>query len=89
MRALTEAALACGYEPETVVELCRLYYGQPRLEQLTDEQVADMVARLREAHARGLSDERLRRMATRGLAMDDRPHARQAADLWLGQQART
>ena len=43
----------------------------------------EMAGRLRLARLQGIADERLRRMAAKGLAMDDRPRAREAADLWL------
>jgi hypothetical protein len=42
-----------------------------------------MAGRLRLAHVQGIGDERLRRMAAEGMAMDDRPPAREAADIWL------
>jgi hypothetical protein len=80
---LTDAAVEGGYEAATVVELCRFFYDQPRLADLTDGQATEMAGRLRLARVQGIGDERLRRMATRGLAMDDRPRARAAADIWL------
>ena len=42
-----------------------------------------MAGRLRLARVQGVSDERLLSLAKKGLRMDDRPRARQAADLWL------
>ena len=41
-----------------------------------------MAGRLRLARVQGVGDERLRRMAVKGLAMHDRPRAREAADRW-------
>jgi hypothetical protein len=80
---LTDAALEGGYSAATVVELCRFYYDQPRLTDLSAEQAAEMAGRLGLARVQGVSDERLRRMAAKGLRMGDRPRARQAADVWL------
>jgi hypothetical protein len=82
-RDLTDAAVECGYEAATVVELCRFYYDQPDLQQLTARQAAEMAERLGAARTRGLTDAKLRSVATKGLAMDDRAKAREAADLWL------
>ena len=87
-RALTDAAVECGYEAATVVELCRFYYDQPDLQQLTARQAAEMAERLGMARTRGLTDAKLRSMATKGLAMEDRAKAREAADLWLTRGAR-
>jgi hypothetical protein len=64
-------------------ELCRCYYGQPRLIELTDERAAEMAGRLRLARVHGVGDERLRRIAAKGVGMGDLPRARQAADVWL------
>jgi hypothetical protein len=80
---LTDATVEGGYEAATVVELCRFYYDEPRLADLADVQATEMAVRLRLARVQGIGDERLRRMAVKGLAMDDRPRAREAADIWL------
>jgi hypothetical protein len=80
---LTEAALDGRYSAATVVELCRFYYDQPALTELGEEQAIDMAGRLRLARVQGVEDERLRRMAAKGLTMRDRARARQAADIWL------
>jgi hypothetical protein len=42
-----------------------------------------MAGRLRLARVQGVTDERLRRTAAKGLRMGDRSRARQAADVWL------
>jgi hypothetical protein len=80
---LIEAAREGGYRAATVVVLCRCYYDQPRLAELDDAQPVDMAGRLRLARLQGLDDERLRRMAAKGLTMDDTRRAREAADVWL------
>jgi len=80
---LTEAALEGGYGAATVVELCRFYYDEPTLAELNDDQAVDMAGRLRLARVQGVDDKRLRRMAAKGLSMDDRSRAREAADIWL------
>jgi len=80
---LTEAALEGGYGAATVVELCRFYYDEPTLAELNDDQAVDMAGRLRLARVQGVDDERLRRMAAKGLSMNDRSRAREAADIWL------
>jgi hypothetical protein len=49
---LTDAALEGGYSAATVVELCRFFYDQPRLAELTDAQSALMAGRLRLARVR-------------------------------------
>jgi hypothetical protein len=53
---LTGAALEGGYSAATVVELCRFFYDQPRLGELTAEQAAEMAGRLRLARIQGVSD---------------------------------
>jgi hypothetical protein len=83
LRALTEAAEQRGVTIATVVELCRFYYGQPDLGALTSIEAAEMADRLRYATAVGLDDAKLARLAARGLAMEDRAKAAQAADVWL------
>jgi hypothetical protein len=83
LRALTEAAKDCDVAIDTVVELCRFYYDQPGLEALSTVQAAEMADRLRYAAGVGLDDGRLRRLAARGLAIDDRAGAVRAADRWL------
>ena len=80
---LTEAALEGGYGAATVVELCRFYYDEPTLAELNDDQAVDMAGRLRLACVQGVEDERLARMAAKGMTMSDRPRARGAADIWL------
>jgi hypothetical protein len=72
-----------SYSPATVVELCRFFYDQPRLADLSDEQAAEMAARLRLARARGVGDEKLRSVAEKGRRMGDPARARRAADIWL------
>ena len=42
-----------------------------------------MAGRLRLASGQGVGDERLRRMAAKGLTMDEPRRAREAADIWL------
>jgi hypothetical protein len=84
---LTDAALEGAYSEATVVDLCRFYYDQPRLTELSGDQATDMAGRLRLAHVQGVDDERLRRMVCKGLKMDDRSRAREAADIWLTFQA--
>jgi hypothetical protein len=83
LAALTEAARECGVKLSTVIELCRFYYDQPRLEALSAVQAAEMADRLRYAHGVGVDDARLARLAARGLAVEDRAKASQAADVWL------
>ena len=80
---LTEAALEGGYSAATVIDLCRFYCDQPCLAELDDAQAVDMAGRLRLARVQGVDDKRLRRMAAKGLSMDDRSRAREAADIWL------
>jgi len=80
---LTEAALEGGCSAATVVELCRFFYDQSRPAELDDAQAVDMAGRLRLARVQGVDDKRLRRMAAKGLSMDDRSRAREAADIWL------
>jgi hypothetical protein len=89
LRDLTEAAEECAVAKETVVELCRFYYDQADLEALTAVQAAEMVDRLRYAARVGLDDGKLRRLAARGLAMDDRARAARAADVWLTTREQT
>jgi hypothetical protein len=83
VRALTDAAQECGVATDTVVELCRFYYDQPDLAALTRVQAAEMADRLRYARGVGIDDGRLARLAARGLAMEDRAKAAEAADVWL------
>ena len=80
---LTEAALEGGYSAATVIDLCRFYCDQPCLAELDDAQAVDMAGRLRLARVHGVEDERLARMAAKGMTMSDRPRAREAADIWL------
>jgi hypothetical protein len=87
LRALTAAAEECDIAAETVVELCRFYYDQTDVEALTAAQAAEMADRLRYAARVGLNDGKLRRLAGRGLAMDDRARAARAADIWLTTRA--
>jgi hypothetical protein len=84
---LTDAALEGGYSAATVVALCRFFYDQPRLAELTDVQAAEMAARLRLARVQGVSEDKLAGVARKGLAMGDLPRARRAADVWLTFQA--
>ena len=88
LRALTEAAKECAVATETVVELCRFYYDQPDLAALTATQAAEMADRLRYAHGVGVDGDRLARLAARGLTMEDRGEAAQAADVWLTTRGR-
>ena len=68
---------------DTVVELCRFYYARPELAALTRVQAAEMADRLRYANGVGVDDAKLRRLASRGLATEDRAKAAEAADVWL------
>jgi len=83
LRALTEAAADCAIAIDTVIELCRFYYDQPDLAALNATQAAEMADRLRYAQGHGVDDEKLKRLAARGLAIDDRAKAAKAADIWL------
>jgi hypothetical protein len=83
LRALTDAAHECAVPTDTVVELCRFYYDQPDLAALTAVHAAEMADRLRYAKRVGVDGAKLARLAARGLAMDDRAKAAQAADVWL------
>ncbi len=87
--ALTDSAIAGGYEAATVVDLCRFYYDQPDLRALQARQAGEMADRLRLAHDTGIDDERLGRLAAKGLAMQDASSARRAADGWLTSRARS
>ncbi|MEA2250043.1 MAG: hypothetical protein QOG70_285 [Solirubrobacteraceae bacterium] len=82
-RALTDAASECAVSVDTVIELCRFYYDRAELEVLSSVQAAEMADRLRYAVGVGLDDGKLRRLAGRGLAMEDRAAAARAADVWL------
>jgi hypothetical protein len=88
LRALTEAAEECGVAGDTVVELCRFYYDQADLVALSGVQAAEMADRVRYAHRVGLDDAKLGRLAARGLEMEDRAKATQAADVWLTTRGR-
>jgi len=79
---LGAVAQECGYRSETVVALCRLFHDA-RPSELGEAQAAAMADRLRLARVRGVSDERLRALADKGLAGDQRAVARRAADQWL------
>jgi hypothetical protein len=83
LRALTDAATECAVATDTVVDLCRFYYDQADLATLSATQAAEMADRLRYAQGVGVGDDKLRRLASRGLAMEDRAKAAQAADVWL------
>jgi hypothetical protein len=83
LRALTDAATECAVATDTVVDLCRFYYDQADLATLSATQAAEMADRLRYAQGVGVEDDKLRRLASRGLAMEDRAKAAQAADVWL------
>jgi hypothetical protein len=83
VRALNKTAQECGVTRSTVVELCRFYYDQPDLAALTAVQAAEMADRLRYAHGVGIDDGKLARLAARGLTMEDRAEAAEAADVWL------
>lgn len=89
LRALTEAAAECSVATDTVVELCRFYYDQPDLAALTATQAAEMADRLRYARGVGVDDAKLARLAARGLTMEERAQAAQAADVWLTTRGRT
>ncbi len=78
-----DAALEGGYSAATLAELCRFFYDQPRLAELTDVQAAEMAARLRLARGQGVTEDKLAGVARKGLAMGDLPRARRAADLLL------
>lgn len=79
---LIDVALESGYSPATVVELCRFFCDRDPAA-LTAVEAAAMIERLHAALARGLADAKLAAMVEKGLAMPDRPRARQAADTWL------
>jgi hypothetical protein len=83
LRALTDAATECAVATDTVVDLCRFYYDQADLATLSATQAAEMADRLRYAQGVGVGEDKLRRLASRGLAMEDRTKAAQAADVWL------
>jgi hypothetical protein len=83
LSGLTETAKECCVTTDTVVELCRFYYDQPDLTALTRVQAAEMADRLRYAKGVDVDDAKLRRLASRGLAMEDRARAAEAADVWL------
>jgi hypothetical protein len=89
VRALNDAANKCGVAIDTVVELCLFYYDQPDLAALTRVQAAEMADRLRYATRMGIDDAKLARLAARGLAMDDRAKAAEAADVWLTTRSAT
>lgn len=80
---LADAVAEGGYRAATVAALCRFFYDRPGPAELGDEQAAELAGRLRLARAQGVGDERLRRMADKGMTMGDLAHARQAADVWL------
>ena len=88
LRALTEAAAECAVATDTVVELCRFYYDRPDLAALTATQAAEMADRLHYAQGVGVDDAKLARLAARGLALEDRSQAAQAADVWLTTRGR-
>jgi hypothetical protein len=88
LRALTDAAAECAVPADTVVELCRFYYDQPDLAALTAGQAAEMADRVRYARRVGVDADKLARLAARGLAMEDRAKAVQAADVWLTTRGR-
>ena len=88
LRALTEAAAECAVATDTVVELCRFYYDQPDLGALTATQAAEMADRLHYAHGVDVDNAKLARLAARGLALEDRSQAAQAADVWLTTRGR-
>jgi hypothetical protein len=83
LRALTDAAEECAVPTDTVVELCRFYYDHADLAALTAVQAAEMADRMRYAQRVGVDAGKLARLAARGLAMEDRAKAAQAADVWL------
>jgi hypothetical protein len=89
VRALAETAQECGVATHTVVELCRFYYDQGDLAALTRVQAAEMADRLRYATGVGVDDAKLARLAARGLAMEDRAKAAEAADVWLTTRQQT
>ena len=74
---------------DTVVALCRFYYDQPDLAALTATQAAEMADRLHYAQGVGVDDAKLARLAARGLALEDRAQAAQAADVWLTTRGRS
>jgi hypothetical protein len=88
LRALTEAARECAVATGTVIELCRFYYDQPDLAALTATQAAEMADRLHYAQGVGVDDAKLARLAARGLGLEDRSQAAQAADVWLTTRGR-
>jgi hypothetical protein len=83
LRALTDAAGEGGITVATVAELCRFYYDQADVRALTPLQAAEMADRIRYATRVGLDEDKLARLAARGLAMEDRERAARAADVWL------
>src|SRR5512133_514287 len=89
LRALTQAATECAVATDTVIELCRFYYDRADLAALSATQAAEMADRLRYAQGVGVDDAKLARLAARGLTMEDRAQAAQAADVWLTTRGRT
>jgi hypothetical protein len=74
-----------GEDRRTARARCARYcatYLEP-VEALSAVQAAEMADRLRFAAGIGLDGRKLRRLASRGLAMDDRAAAARAADVWL------
>jgi hypothetical protein len=82
-RALTEAALAAGYRPQTVVEIARLFCDTGDLQALSAEQASELTDLVAHCQRHGVTDRVLAQLAAKALALPDRAEARERAQRWL------
>jgi hypothetical protein len=82
-RALTEAALAAGYRPQTIVEIARLFCDTGDLQALSAEHAGELADLVAHCQRHGVTDRVLAQLAARALALPDRAEARERAQRWL------
>jgi hypothetical protein len=82
-RAVTEAALAAGYRPQTVVEIARLFCDSGDLQALSAQQAGELTELLAHCQRHGVTERVLAQLAAKALALPDRSEARERAQRWL------
>jgi hypothetical protein len=82
-RALTDAALAAGYAPATIVEVARLFCDTGDLQALDADQALALTDLVVHGQRHGVTDRVLGELAAKALALPDRAEARERAQRWL------
>ena len=82
-REVTEAALAAAYQPETVVQVARLFCDTGDLQALSAGHAEELSELLAHCHRHGVTERLLAQLAAKALALPDRAEARERAQRWL------